>query len=165
MIALNVVDVKDFTSKILVKNTFDKFYLCDGEIETFISFRFGGKLNDSYYSTEEQEEVENRTLPLWSEVKPFAYQLIRGKKLPLSFKLVMALSAENVAWLLEHNQTSIKPEDVAGLYMNIKYENKVISIVTGVSFKTFVLDKTLEHIWDATVVKFMKQNEIAVEIV
>ncbi len=164
MIALNIVDVKDFTSKILVKNTFDKFYLCDGEIETFTSFRFGGKINTSYYSAEEQEEIGQRTLPLWGEIKPFAYQLIRGKKLPLSFKLVMALSAENVAWLLEHNQTNIHPEDVAGLYINIKYENKAVSIITGVSFKTFILDKTLEHIWDATVVKFMKQNEIAVEI-
>ena len=48
MIALNIVDVKDFMSKVLVKNTFDKFYLCDGEIETFTTFTFGGKLNTGY---------------------------------------------------------------------------------------------------------------------
>lgn len=163
MLALTVADVKDFMSKVLVKSTFDKFYLCDGEIETFTSFRFGGQLNKAYYSSDEQEQLGDRKHPLWGELKPVAYQLIRGKKLPLSFKLVFALSDENLTWLLEHNHIAIPASDIGGLYLNIKYENKTVTCVTGTSFKTFIMDKTLEQLWDATVVRFMKQNEIIIE--
>ncbi len=163
MIALNIVDVKDFMSKVLVKNTFDKFYLCDGEIETFTTFTFGGKLNTGYYSAQEQEALLGRRQPLWHELKPFAYQLIRGKKLPLSFKLVFALSGENLEWLLSHHQVKVALSDVGGLFLNIKYENKTVTCITGTSFKTFIMDKTLERLWDATTLQFMKQNEIAVE--
>lgn len=163
MIALNIVDVKDFMSKVLVKNTFDKFYLCDGEIQTFTAFSFGGRLNAGYYSADEQEALLGREQPLWHELKPFAYQLIRGKKLPISFKLVFALSRENVEWLIAHHQLKVSAADVGGLFLNIKYENKTAACVTGTSFKTFVMDKTLERVWDVTALQFMKQNEIAVE--
>lgn len=163
MIALSVVDVKDFMSKVLIKNTFDKFYICDGEVETFTSFRFGGRLNTGFYSGEEQETLNGREYPLWSEVKPFAYQLIRGKKLPQSFKLVFQLSAENLEWLLAHNRMGASLQDIGGLYLNVKYENKAVTLISGTSFKTFVMDRRLEQLWDATVFQFMKQNEIVVE--
>lgn len=163
MIALNIVDVKDFMSKVLVKNTFDKFYLCDGEIETFTAFRFGGHLNTGYYSGSEQELLKERIFPLWSEIKPFAYQVIRGKKLPMGFKFVFQLSAENMEWLVNHNKINVSLTDIGGLFLNIKYDNHHVTCITGTSFKTFVMDKTLEHLWDATVLQFMKQNSIAVE--
>lgn len=163
MIALSVVDVKDFMSKVLLKNTFDKFYICDGEIETFTSFHFGGRLNKGYYSSDEIETLDGRETPFWSEMKPFAYQVIRGKKLPLSFKLVFQLSDENLNWLMTHNHVNVSIADIGGLYLNVKYEKKAVTCITGTSFKTFVMDKTLEQLWDATVLQFMKQNEIIVE--
>lgn len=163
MIALSVVDVKDFMSKVLIKNTFDKFYICDGEVETFTSFRFGGRLNTGFYSGEEQETLNGREYPFWSEVKPFAYQLIRGKKLPQSFKLVFQLSAENLEWLLSHNRIGASLQDIGGLYLNVKYEKKSVTLISGTSFKTFVMDRRLEQLWDATVFQFMKQNGIVVE--
>ncbi len=164
MIALNIVDVRDFMSKMLVHGTFDKFYLCEAAVETFTSFQFGGPLHPAYYSAREQEALGSRRLTLWQELRPFAYELIRGKKLPLSFKFVFALSDENLTWLLEHHHVKLTPADIGGLFLNIRYENKKVTCITGTSFKTFVMDKTLEQLWDATAVQFMKQNQIAVEV-
>ena len=48
-------------------------------------------------------------------------------------------------------------EDVQGLYLNIRYDGKHLSCITGTSFKTFTLDKSLEHAWDEMVQKFLKQ--------
>lgn len=163
MIGLAIADVKDFMSKVLVKNTFDKFYVCESELQTLTMFKFGGHLNTAYYSSDEQEGLEGRIHPLWSELKPFVYQVIRGKKLPVSFHFVFQLSDENLRWLLEHNRISVQASEIGGLYMNIKYENKSVTCITGTSFKTFVMDRSLEQLWDATVLQFMKQNEIAVE--
>ena len=43
------------------------------------------------------------------------------------------------------------------------YQDKKLVCVTGLSYKTFVMDKTLEHVWDDTAAQFMKQNGITVE--
>ena len=49
MIGLSIVDIKTFMAGILTGNMFEKFYLRDGEIQTFTEFRMGGYLNHSYY--------------------------------------------------------------------------------------------------------------------
>lgn len=163
MVALQIEDIRGFMSGLLVKNIFDKFYLCDGEIETLTSFRIGGRLNKGYFTGEEQDGLGERENVLWSEVKPLAYQIVRGHKLPLSMKFVLALSAENTQWLIEHNHLNVSYSDIAGLFLNIRYENQKITCITGTSFKTFIMDKTLEQVWDDTVIKFMRQNDIAAE--
>lgn len=98
MIGLSVLDIKNFMAGILTGTMFDKFYLRDGEIQTFTEFHLGGYLNRPYFDSEEWEALEGRELCLWSEVKPFAFQLIKGHKLPVRFRLVFQLSEENTRW-------------------------------------------------------------------
>lgn len=86
---------KKFMAGILTGSMFDKFYLRDGEIQTFTEFHLGGYLNRPYFDSEEWEALGGRELCLWAEVKPFAFQLIKGHKLPVRFKLVFQLSDEN----------------------------------------------------------------------
>lgn len=162
MTALTIEDGKLFVSKLLVQNTFDKFYAGESVIRTFSDFRLGGRLNKEYYSSDEAEAAGDREFCLWSEIKPIAYQIIKGHKLPVSFQFVLQLSDENTRWLLEKNKSSVRPEDVKGLYMNLRYEKNTFSCITGISFKTFILDKTVEQLWDETVRKFFRQNQIAV---
>ena len=101
MIGLSILDIKNFMAGILNGTMFDKFYLRDGEIQTFTEFHLGGYLNRPYFDSEEWEALGERELCFWSEVKPFAFQLIKGHKLPVRFKLVFQLSVENTRWLLE----------------------------------------------------------------
>lgn len=164
MIGLSVVDIKNFMAGILTGNMFDKFYLRDGEIQTFTEFRFGGNLNRSYFDSEEWDALEGRELCLWSEIRPFAFQLIKGHKLPVRFKLVFQLSDENTRWLLEKYKPPVKWEDIGGLFMNITYDRQKVICTSGISYKTFVMDKTLEQFWDDTVCQYFKQNHIAYEI-
>ena len=148
---------------ILTGTMFDKFYLRDGEIQTFTEFHLGGYLNRPYFDSEEWEALAGRKLCLWSEVKPFAFQLIKGHKLPVRFKLVFQLSDENTRWLLERHHLPVNPEDMGGLFMNITYDHEKLVCTSGVSYKTFVMDKTLEQCWDDTVGQYFKQNHITVE--
>ena len=145
MIALTIEDGRLFVSKLLVQNTFDKFYVGESVVKTFADFKMGGSLNTGYFSSDEQQQLDGRHLCLWSEIKPFAYQLIKGHKLPVSFQFVLQLS-----------------DAVEGLYMNLRYEKNEFSCVTGISFKTFILDKTVEQLWDETVKTFFRQQHIAV---
>ncbi len=161
MIALTIEDTKGFVNKLLIQNTFDKFYIGDSVIRTFADFRLGGSLNKDFFTNDEWEMLEERQVCLWSEVKSFAYEIIKGHKLPISFHFVFQLSEENTHWLMEKNQCQICADDIGGLYMNIRYEKGAIQCVTGISFKTFIMDKTVEPLWDDTVKLFFKQNQIA----
>ena len=161
MIGLSIQDIKNFMAGMLTGNMFDKFYLCDGEIQTFTEFHLGGYLNRPYFDSEEWENLEGRKLCLWSEMKPFVFQLIRGHKLPVRFKFVFQLSRENTVWLLEKRRLPVREEDIGGLFMNITYEHQKLVCTSGVSYKTFIMDKTLEQCWDETVCQYFKQNHIA----
>jgi hypothetical protein len=163
MIGLSILDIKNFMAGILTGTMFDKFYLRDGEIQTFTEFHLGGYLNRPYFDSEEWEALEGRELCLWSEVKPIAFQLIKGHKLPVRFKLVFQLSNENTRWLLDKYHLPVQPEDIGGLFMNITYEKQKLICTSGLSYKTFVMDKTLEQCWDETVIQYFKQNHVAVE--
>ena len=161
MIGLSIQDIKNFMAGMLTGNMFDKFYLCDGEIQTFTEFHLGGYLNRPYFDSEEWENLEGRKLCLWSEMKPFVFQLIRGHKLPVRFKFVFQLSRENTVWLLEKHRLPVREEDIGGLFMSITYEHQKLVCTSGVSYKTFIMDKTLEQCWDETVCQYFKQNHIA----
>ena len=142
MIGLSVLDIKNFMAGILTGTMFDKFYLRDGEIQTFTEFHLGGYLNRPYFDSEEWQALEGRELCLWSEVKPFAFQLIKGHKLPVRFKLVFQLSNENTRWLLDKHHLPVNTEDIGGLFMNITYDHQKLVCTSGVSYKTFAVSYT-----------------------
>lgn len=163
MISLKVLDVKTFMSNLLIQQVFDNFLLSELNIMTYNYFSISGRLNQEWYQTEELEELNGREYSLWSEIRPIAYGLIKGNRTPQSFKIVLLLSKENTLKILERNGSKFRQEDVNGLFLNIRYEQNMLHLITGVSVKTFTMDKSLEHEWDADVKTFLKHFEIAVE--
>ena len=58
------------------------------------------------------------------------------------------LFRSNIETLLLQNDLSVQADAVQGLYLNIRYNGETLTCITGTSFKTFTMDKTLEHAWD-----------------
>lgn len=167
MISLKIIDVKDFMSKLLISDTFNKFLLSEAIITTGNTFTIDGHLNKEFYSTEELEEynLTEQNISSWEALKPFCLELIKGKKTPLHFKIVFLLSSNNVIKLLEQSGMSLSPQDVNGLFLNIKYANNTLHCITGTSLKLFTLDKSIENEWDSMIQKFFKSHEIAFETI
>ncbi len=163
MISLKIIDVKTFMSKLLITNTFDHFLLYELDINTFNHFHMDGKLNKEFYSKDELEVLGERYYSQWSEIKPYAFNIIKGNKLPILIKAVFALSPENIEKVIQKSGISMKKEEINGLFMNIRYEKENLYIITGTSIKTFTLDKTLDQVWDGYVKDFLKHIEIPVE--
>lgn len=164
MIALQIQDIKIFMNKLLLAQTFDNFLLVEGNITTYNTFRIEGRVHKDFYTEEEIEEkgLENREFSLWKEVKPFCLELIKGKKTPLGFKFTFQLSKENTAKLLTSaGITSLLPENVSGLLLNVRYDNGALNVITATNLNLFTLDKSLEHAWDDMVKRFLKQQEIS----
>ena len=165
MLALKITDQKDFTNKLFIGETFDAFWLNQAEIITSNIFSIDGRLQTDFFDNDEQEFLvsSHRTFSLWKEVKPFCYSVIKGKRAPLAFKIVLQFSPNKAATLLQRLSGSISPEQVTGLYLNLQYKNKAIFCTTGTSMKTFLPGKELDHLWEQYVADFFHRNGLSVE--
>lgn len=163
MLALQITNMKDFMSKLFLKETFDPFYLVESSIVTANTFSIDGRIKKEYFTTEENEERQQAEYSTWGALRPFCFQLIKGKKTPLSIKLIFRLTPEQTEQLLKKSGLSFQSNDINGFFFNIRYENSIAILTTGISIKTFSLDKSLETYWDQTMIKFLKNADIDTE--
>ena len=106
--------------------------------------------------------------PLWGKMRPVATELLRGSKKPDQIKLVLKLSGEDTAKVLAGSGADIAPEEIGGLFLNIHYrcENDVetLTATTGVSLRTFSLDRSLENYWDSRIESFFEQHDFPLKM-
>lgn len=163
MIALELTDIKDFMNKLLRSEVFDHFLLQEATITSSATYTINGQITAGFYSEEEMEELHLtgcRFLP-FSMLKGNCFDLIKGKKTPSSFRFVFLLSPSNMEKTIQAVGSSFHTNDVTGMYINLKYQNQLLSLTTGIAYNIFSTDKTLEIEWDKMVTKFLKQHEIA----
>lgn len=163
MIACKVIDIKDFMSKLLLKEAFDEFLVTETEISTDIHFSIDGHIQEDFFTAEEREELPEEKIVLWKRLRPICFQLIKGKKTPKNMKIVFGAKQEMIKNLLEENGLNYQERDIEGLYLNIRYEKEALYCITGVSMRLFTMEKDLEHCWDEKVKEFLKKSEIFYE--
>lgn len=160
MISLQIADVKQFMLKLLTGTVFDHFYVMKYQIQSFCDFSLDGKINKDFFSTDEQEMLQERSYVKWKEVRQFAFQIIKGNKTPLFFHIVFILPPDETRNVVKSCKGILNSDEIAGLYLNIHFENGILTVVTGSSVKNFTLDKTLDLEWEESVKLFLKNNEI-----
>lgn len=165
MIVLNLTDIKDFMNKLLRTEIFDHFLLQESTITQNVTYTINGQIKKEFYSKEELEELhltDYRFLP-FSMLRANCFDLIKGKKTPLSFRFVFLLSPENMEKTIRSIDSTYTPSDVTGMYVNLKYQSQQLTLTTGISYRIFSTDKTLETEWDNMIMKFLKQHQIPFE--
>ncbi len=160
MTALKVEDIRQFTSSLFIGNVFDRFLMREAQIVTFNTFQIDGHIRKEYYTDQEIQEGHIGELSAWEAIKPVCYGLIKGKKLPGSFQIVLQLGPEQTEAFLKKRQLPIRAEQISGLYLNVRYEEGELYCVTGTSVNFFTLDKSLETEWDEAVRLFLKGHKI-----
>ncbi len=165
MIALELTDIKDFMNKLLRTETFDHFLLQEAVITGAATYTINGQITKGYYTEEEitEHHLEGMRFLPFSMLRQSCFDLIKGKKTPSSFRFVFLLSPENQRKTISSIDSSFKDTDVTGVYINLRYQNQLLSLTTGISYNVFSTDKTLENQWDKLVMKFLTQHEIAYE--
>ena len=145
MLALRIIDIKDFMNKLLIGEVFDHFSFIESSITTFNTFTINGKLQHDFFDTDTKSALLEKSAEysLWHDVKPFCFSVIRGKRTPLNFKIVFELSHEQVQSLLR-NESLPSDIPVRNFYLNIQYKNQALLCTTGVSYTSFSLDKRLD---------------------
>jgi len=153
-------DIKKFMNCLLVKDTFDNFLIEEASIITYNTFTIDGHIQSDFYSADEFEALPDKILSTWCAVKPHCFNLIKGSKLPLRFKIVLKASTTYTEKLLNDNPCGLSLKDVGGLYINIRYDSRhtmsgeetataSLDCISMASLNIFSMDKTLEKAWDA----------------
>lgn len=165
MKAYRISDLKNFMNKLLLSDHFDCFLLEEGTIVTANTFRIDGHVQKDFYTKEEQED---KTLcpydfSLWKDIRPFCFQIIKGRRTPLSFKFVLLLMPEPMERILASGNFSDSGNLVKAFTLTVKYDGSCLTLITGLSTVTFLMDKTPEQLWDNAFLKFMNNKQLAWE--
>ncbi len=152
---VNITDIKTFMSKLLIKNDFDDYQLREATITTFNTFTIDGRIKESFYTKEDFDTLEQKNFSSWAAVKPHCFNIIKGKNLPVSFKIVLKLNEAKTTAMINAASAPVSTSEVEGLYLNIKYENNTLDCITATSLFTFTTDKSLENYWDKEAEKFL----------
>lgn len=158
MLSVQVTDIRDCMYKLLSGDCFDLFYLVEADIRMGMTFNIDGHLNSGFFDSD--DEHSQRQYSLWKEARPYVFQVIRGKRQPLSFKIILAFPEKTVDFFLQESGSSFLPEDIEGIYLNILFEPDNLRLTTGISCRIFSLDKSLEHCVDDHVKQFLLQKNI-----
>lgn len=164
MTALQITDLKHFMNSLLKTGLFDHFLLQEATITQAVSYSIDGKIHPDFFSEEDPDAAELQGLEYmpFSHIRPVCFDLIRGKKRPLSFRFVFRLSPKNQESTLAQAGTSFSMEDISAMYLNLTYKNNMLTCTTGISYRMFSTDRSLEQEWDRLVTLFLKRNQIAV---
>ncbi len=167
MIALKILDTNKFMAGFLKGSMLDHYQLVEGSITTFCTFSIDGIYQKDFFdetdSDEASQEEDSRAFAAWEQVKDYCFSLIKGKRAPLMFKFVFYYPSEKVAALLRHYDLTVPEGESYGLCINLRYDAGGLVLTTGVSRKTFSLDKSVDHAWDSYLHSFLKHYQIAAE--
>lgn len=150
------------------ETAFDQFLLGEAVIMTGNTYTIDGHINRSFYTEEELSDLKQTALNegrifsedmiRWKSAKSYCYECIKGKKLPLSFKISLCLAPENVERFLAGLDTSFTSGQISSLNVNIKYDGSTLTCTTAVSLTIFTMDKSIEHSWDQMFSRFLSSH-------
>jgi len=157
MISFKIKNVKQFMGKFLASETFDPFLVEEVSISTYNTFQIDGRQNREFYTTEEWEDKEIRPYDFteWKKLRPICYSLIKGNRTPCAFKFVLHLIPEHTASILQKGDSGIAPQQIRAFVLTVRYEEGRLTLVTGTSFHTFIMDKSADELWDKAMGKFL----------
>lgn len=150
MISLQIKVTKNMMNALLASECFDTFLLEEAAITTFNTFRIDGHVVKDFYTADELSEISSE-FSFWRDIRPFCFQLIKGKKTPVSFKVVLHAPKALVEKIAATPECGVAANLIRALALNIRYDNGRVLCVTGSAYSTFIMDKSAELLWDAYV--------------
>lgn len=150
MISLQIKVTKSIMNALLASECFDSFLLEEAAVTTFNTFHIDGHVVKEFFTADELTEV-NSDFSLWRDIRPFCFQLIKGKKTPVSFRVVLHAPGTLIEKIAADPECGVAANMIRALVLNIRYDNGHVVCVTGSAYTTFLMDKSAETLWDAYV--------------
>lgn len=167
MIAFEIKGTKNIMNSLLRSEQFDSFLVEEAVITTFNTFHIDGHLVKDFYTTEELAELEDSQkstiFSCWNDIRPICFQLIKGKKTPVSFKVVLYAAPQLIEEIAANPECEVAANLIRSLVLSIRYDNGKVTCITGSAFTTFVMDKSVDKLWDAYMRQFLSERNLDFE--
>ena len=161
MIALEITSLKTLMGQLLAGDTFDSFLLEEASINAGITYTIDGRINLSFYSEDELSEgICPFEFQSWKTTKQIAFEMIKGDHTPTAFHFVLQLNPTSAAKMLQKEAPDQDFSQVKALALIIRYDGTQATITTGTSYRTFILSKDADLIWDKAVQTFLSAKGI-----
>ena len=124
---------------------------------------FISEITNQYLSLmEELDELELTGLSClpFGMLRENCFALIKGKHTPSYFRFIFQLSPKNLKNTLEVSKSGLTTQDLNGVFLNIKFQDGILSCTNGVSYRSFTLDHTFDQEWDLLIRKFFAGHDI-----
>lgn len=167
---------------LLRSDCFDDFLLADASITTYNTFTIDGRIVPEFYKNDVNlpDEQPVYDFSCWKDLQTICFERIKGKRTPVRFHFVLYLKPEKAAALFRtaegdtsgltalsgqpaDDADSSLPDAFSHFVLNMKYQDGALTLVTAVSYQTFVTDKTADRIWDQYISSFLTAHGIAFE--
>ena len=167
MVAFTIHSIGSFMSKLLSTDCFDSFLLEEAIIRMAVTYTIDGHLNRNFYESDVWDDPMQRPFIMqpWSDARGICREMIRGKKAPSSLRITLQLKPDAMEKTLSGDKDILPgtAEAVGALAVNIRLDDTGLHLVTGVSWKSFSMDKAPERIWDRTMERFLMAKGIQCE--
>ena len=164
MVAFTIHNIGLFMSKLLSTDCFDSFLLEEAVIRMAVTYTIDGHLNRNFYESDVWDDPAQRPFIMqpWSEARGICREMIRGKKAPASLRITLQLKPEPMAKTLAGDKDLLPGtvDAVGALAVNIRLDDTGLRLITGVSWKSFSMDREPERIWDRTMDRFLAAKGI-----
>ena len=165
MLTARIGSLKILMSQLLAGDMFDDFLLQEATINTAVGYAIDGHLNMDFFPLSERNDSDHPyEFQPWSELKPIAFNLIKGKNMPTSFRFILMLKPDKADALLKKEYPDGDYSHVRALIINIRYDGENATVTSGTSYDTFVMDKTPDQIWDRTFLRFLGRYGVETEV-
>lgn len=165
MQAINILDIKPFMQLLFQTNTLDHYQFVSANIRTDMSYALDGHINRNFFDEEElsSQNIADDTYLPWQLAKEKIFLLIKGKRTPSQLKIVLKAKSSQIDSLLKSIKSSLNPNDIDGLFLNISFQENKLNVTCGISYKIFTLDKQIEEDFFTNIITLFKSNNIACE--
>ena len=165
MKAYQIKDVKNFMSRLLGTSAFDSFLLAEASITTYNTFVIDGRIEKGFFTGDVNDDniLPPYEFSKWADMRQICFDLIKGRRTPVRFKLVLHLMPEQIGEILKNGNANVTLSDIKAFVLNIKYDGSMLTCITATAFYTFLPDKTPDRLWDDFVTHFLSENEISFE--
>lgn len=177
MRAYTVPDIRLFMQGLLTGRLFHGWQFRSAQINVINLYEIDGRVNTDYITDEEKAQREARHILSylsWDEVQSRVRALILGGHTPTMMNLTLALDPSMVPGLDQNLVDSVllnihfgKPQSASagqsesGQQVSPGPEPPAqLTLVTGISMKTFTMDKSQERLWDEKVPGFFERHNI-----
>lgn len=135
---------------LFLTSLFDELEIRQLTMRTKFTLSIDGEINKSFLSSDETECLSSDHIK-WKEIRSDAFEFIKGDRSPALIKAVFSVSPAKAKKILP---------DAKALFLNIVYSEKKLICTTGISLKTFSLEKKSELIWDEYIGNFLEKNKL-----